>query len=124
MSAGWQGAPSQLAAGASCLAGLGGGLTPSGDDFLAGAMLAAWLSHSVPERVCQLLLHTAAPRTTVLSAALLRAAAAGACSAPWHRLLAALANGGEEQLPSAVEEVLAHGHTSGADALAGFLWVS
>ena len=109
--------------GATQLAGLGGGLTPAGDDFLAGAMLWAWLAHPAPRPFCHLVLEAAAPHTTILSAALLRAAARGECSAPWHRLLAALAKGGEARLASAVQAVRAYGHTSGSDALAGFLWL-
>jgi hypothetical protein len=108
-----------LAAAAARLAGLGGGLTPAGDDFLAGAMLRAWLDDPAPGAFCQAVLAAAEPRTTLLSAALLGAAARGECSAAWHRLLAGLAAG--KPLLPAVDAVLAQGHTSGADALAGFL---
>lgn len=105
------------------MAGLGGGLTPAGDDFLMGVMLRAWLAHPEPEAFCQELAKSAAPRTTTLSAAMLRAAARGECSAAWHDLLAALDYGSDEQLAVAVRRVLAYGHTSGADTLAGFLWM-
>ncbi len=91
--AGWNGDPGQLEAGARQLAGLGSGLTPAGDDFLTGVMLWAWLAHPHPSSFCHLLAETAAPRTTILSAAWLRAAAAGQCSAPWHRLQIGLADG-------------------------------
>jgi len=120
--AGWEGADAaQLRAGAEILAGLGPGLTPAGDDFLCGAMLWAWLAHCEPGPLCRLLAEAAAPRTTALAAALLRRAALGECSAPWHVLLAALRAGDGDALRPAVEGVLAQGHTSGADALAGFL---
>jgi len=122
LQAGWDGDRSQLQAGAVQLAGLGGGLTPAGDDFLVGVMLWAWLTHPAPQPLCQTVLEAAAPRTTTLSAAFLRAAARGECSASWHALLAALAEGTDTELAPAVEAVLAHGHTSGADTLAGFLW--
>ena len=59
----------------------------------------------------------------MLSNAFLRSAAAGECSAPWHRLLEALQGGAAEQLDVAMREVLSYGHSSGADALAGFLWM-
>jgi hypothetical protein len=85
-------------------------------------MLRAWLAHPEPRRFCQTLLDAAAPRTTALSAACLRAAADGQCTAAWHRLLAALEGGREEELAAATQEALAYGHTSGADTLAGFLW--
>jgi hypothetical protein len=120
---GWGGDPGQLRRGAARLAGLGSGLTPAGDDFLAGAMLWAWLAHSHPSEFCRTVIAAAAPRTTTLSAAFLRAAAGGECNAPWHTMLTALEGGMEEILAPSVQEVLAHGATSGADALAGFLWM-
>jgi hypothetical protein len=123
LQAGWQGNEGQLGAGATRLAGLGGGLTPAGDDFLAGVMLWAWLAHPAPRRLCHQLVEIAAPRTTTLSAAFLGAAADGDCSVAWHRLLAALGGGFEDRLAAAVHDVLAHGATSGADMLAGFLWL-
>jgi hypothetical protein len=121
--AGWDGEIPQLQAGAASLAGLGGGLTPAGDDFLIGVMLWAWLAHPTPERFCQLVFEAAAPWTTTLSAAFLRAAAGGECSASWHCLLAALKGHEPASLVAAVRDVLAQGSTSGADALAGFLWM-
>ena len=119
---GWEGDREQLRAAAAGLAGLGGGLTPAGDDFLAGAMLRAWLVHPTPGPPCRTLIEVAAPRTTALSAAFLRAAARGECSAPWHALLAALAGDDEKETTAAARDVLSHGATSGADSLAGFLY--
>jgi hypothetical protein len=119
--AGWDGDRTRLQAAAARLAGLGGGLTPAGDDFLGGVMLWAWLAHPDPESFCTLLLEAAVPGTTMLSAAFLRTAAEGECGAPWHWLLEILASGTEEQLKVAVQDVLAQGHTSGADTLAGFI---
>ena len=120
--AGWGGDPGQLREGAAQLAGLGSGLTPAGDDFLTGAMLWAWLAHSNPRTFCRTLVATAVPRTTTLSAAFLQAAARGECSAAWHTLLAALSHGSDIEVARGVQSVLTHGATSGADALAGFLW--
>lgn len=102
------------------LAGLGPGLTPGGDDLLAGAMLAAHLVHPRPSSFCDPLTAAAAPRTTALSAAFLRAARDGTCSAAWHHLLAALASTNRAPIDAAIDEVLAHGATSGADMLTGF----
>lgn len=123
---GWEGDLQRLHEGAAGLAGLGGGLTPAGDDFLAGVMLWAWLSHPTPASFCRALAEVAIPRTTTLSAAFLRAAARGECSASWHALLAALSTGpserAEAEIRGAVHEILAHGATSGADGLAGFLY--
>ncbi len=123
MWAGWQGDEVELREGAARLAGLGGGLTPAGDDFAMGVMLCAWLAHPDPARYCKTALEASASRTTMLSAAFLRSAASGECSAPWHRLLGAIDTGSDEQLSHAAQEVLSFGHTSGADALAGFLWI-
>ena len=126
LAAGWRGNHTELLSGAARLAGLGTGLTPAGDDFLAGLMTWAWLAHPAPRAFCQVVLGAAVPRTTVLSAAFLRAAAAGECSIAWHHLLAALSDRQKplrvsETLRGSVQEVLSHGHTSGADTLAGFL---
>ncbi len=119
---GWEGDLEYLREGAAGLAGLGGGLTPAGDDFITGAMLWAHLAHPTPSSLCRALVEVAAPRTTTLSAAFLRAAGRGECSAAWHALLAALNAGTEDEIAAATREVLAHGATSGADSLAGFLY--
>jgi hypothetical protein len=121
LKAGWDGDQVRWQAGATQLAGLGSGLTPAGDDFLVGVMLWAWLAHPTPRNFCCVIVETAAPRTTTLSAAFLRSAAKGECNAAWHRLLASLASDAEDQLYAATRQVLSHGATSGADTLAGFL---
>ena len=122
MQAGWEQDESLLQTGAAQLAGLGGGLTPAGDDFLTGVMIWGWLAHPNPGLLGRLLFEAAAPRTTMLSAALLEAAARGECSADWHSLLTALSLGKDTEVDGAVRAVLSHGATSGADTLAGFLW--
>ena len=119
---GLEGDVTHLREAAAYLAGRGIGLTPAGDDFLAGVMLWTWLAHPTPEPVCHTLAEVAAPRTTTLSAALLRAAARGECDANWHRLFAALSSDGTAQIALAVQQIVARGATSGADMLAGFLW--
>jgi hypothetical protein len=123
--AGWEGDQEALARAVGRLAGLGPGLTPAGDDFLLGLLVWAWLSHPDPPGFGRTVSSAAAPRTTTLAAAWLRAAAAGELAAPWHRLLQSLA--GPESastVQQALPSVLAHGATSGADALAGFLWLA
>jgi hypothetical protein len=112
----------QLRQGAVGLAGLGSGLTPAGDDFLIGVMLWGWLAHPAPSLFCRTLANAAVPRTTTLSAAFLQAAAQGECSAPWHALLAALDGEPDTKIVAAVQDLFAHGATSGADSLAGFLY--
>jgi hypothetical protein len=123
MWAGWQGDEARVRAGTAQLAGLGGGLTPSGDDFALGTMLCAWLAHVDPVWYCRLVVEAAAGRTTALSAAFLRAAETGECGEAWHSLLEALAGSAEDRITAAASAVLAQGHSSGADALAGFLWM-
>jgi len=122
--AGWRGDLAQLQGGTARLAGLGGGLTPAGDDFLVGVMLWAWLAHPAPQSFCHVIMEAAAPRTMTLSTAFLRAAARGECDAAWHQLLAVLGTATDDELAPAIQGVLAHGATSGADTLAGFLWMA
>jgi hypothetical protein len=121
--AGWEGDNVQLREGAARLAGLGRGLTPAGDDVLTGVMLWAWVAHPTPAAFCNEIVQVAAPRTTALSAAFLRSAARGECSSAWHQLLAALLKINDD-LTASIRQVLAHGATSGADTLAGFLYAA
>ena len=105
------------------LAGLGNGLTPAGDDFIFGAVLAAWIIHP-PETASVLakeITTTAAPLTTSLSAAWLMSAGRGEAGILWHEFFDALISDDKMAVKESVEELLAIGHTSGADALAGFI---
>ncbi|MBN1935684.1 MAG: DUF2877 domain-containing protein [Anaerolineae bacterium] len=121
---GWNGDRPALQRGAAALAGLGKGLTPAGDDFLLGLLLYAWLFHPDPQTFCTDVVDIAAPRTTTLSAAFLRAGARGECSAPWHCLFDALSCGHEGKIALAVQRLLDCGATSGADSLLGFLHIA
>jgi len=123
LSLGWAAGEPNLRVAASRLAGLGRGLTPAGDDLLLGIMIWAWLAEPLPERICSPLLAGSQQRTTTWSAALLRAAARGECSQAWHHLLKTLQGHTGDEIASAVCAVLEVGHTSGADALAGFIWM-
>jgi hypothetical protein len=114
-----EGKRASLVEGAKLLAGLGPGGTPAGDDFLVGAMAAIWLLGD--ESDAPALAQTAAPRTSALSAAFLRAAGQGEFIAPWHALLEALADGDLMQVESAAMSVESFGASSGADALDGFI---
>jgi hypothetical protein len=119
---GWIGDTARLQEGVAGLAGLGGGLTPAGDDFLSGASIWAWVAHPTPLPFCYSIAVAAAARTTTLSGAFLRAAARGECRPAWQLLLAALAHGDDGAMSQAVMDVLDCGASSGGDALAGFLW--
>lgn len=108
---------------ASRLAGLGEGLTPAGDDFLLGVVYALWAALPSERAVPLVTAITAAaiPRTTRLSAAWLKAAARGEAGAAWHALIDSLANGQETAVVTAVQRILASGHTSGPAAWCGFV---
>ena len=111
------------------IVGLGPGLTPSGDDVLAGLLVAlralsasvrqggaaAWLADWLGAAVTA----DADTRTTALAASLLHCAAAGQASAEVAAALRAVA--GHEQMAPAVRRLLAVGHTSGADLAFGLL---
>ena len=105
------------------LAGLGQGLTPAGDDFLMGAMLAAWIIHplEIASALAEGIANTAAPLTTSLSASWLRSAGRGEAGILWHKLFAALINADAIAVQGCIDRILEVGHTSGADALAGFI---
>jgi hypothetical protein len=121
------------AAAADRLVGLGPGLTPAGNDLLAGAVaglvvfgralgrrsaldLAKQVAAEVEER---------ATRTTVLAADLARHAASGAVAAPvaavFHALAGAGRPSGRRPLDSAIDRLVAVGHTSGRDLAEGLL---
>lgn len=90
------------------LAGRGAGLTPDGDDLIAGYAAGLALLHGRSAEAADLAEATAA-RTTSLSATLLRHAARGELPEPAH---AYLERGSEEEL-------LAFGHSSGRMLLRG-----
>ncbi len=112
------------------LAGLGPGLTPAGDDVLAGfaavmALLSARLSEDgVPRsHVAEVIAAVARPRTTMLSGVLLEYAARGEVAEHVGELLLALASPGVESgaVLHAADKLLAFGATSGGDMLLGVL---
>ncbi|MBN2002968.1 MAG: DUF2877 domain-containing protein [Anaerolineae bacterium] len=114
---------------AAAIAGLGPGLTPSGDDFLAGVMLGMKMrsgeltdhaSCLLPPASC--IFSATAPRTTRLSRAFLHVASQGLADEHWHTLLAALSTENPAQLEHAATNVLNCGASSGLDMVAGFLW--
>jgi hypothetical protein len=107
-----------LADAARQLAGLGGGLTPAGDDYLVGAMAALWLMGE-RERAGAIA-QSAWPHTTFLSRAFLNAAGQGQFAEPWHDLAGALARDSAAECAVAVRRIAALGASSGRDALAGF----
>lgn len=112
------------------LAGLGPGLTPSGDDALAGfasvmALLSPYIYSGARSRnsIAEIISSAARPRTTTLSAALLAYAARGEVAEPLGNLLQVLTRPHEasSEVLLAAERVLAFGGTSGGDTLLGLL---
>ena len=118
----WLAEPAGPADGLAALIGLGPGLTPSGDDFLGGAMIALHLlgEPGLANRLGGIVETTA---TTAISAAHLAAAAEGSGSAPLHAALGAILAGDIGSIPEALQDVARIGHTSGFDALAGAVTV-
>jgi len=108
---------------ASKIAGLGVGLTPSGDDFMMGALYAVWIIHppEIAGTLAQEIANSAAPLTTSLSAAWLKSAGRGEAGILWHEFFDALSVGQVGTQTYAMDKILAIGATSGADALAGFI---
>jgi len=94
------------------LIGLGPGLTPAGDDVMAGTIAGlVLLGHPSADRFAAGVYALAAGRTTELSRALLRHAACGRVSGEFAAVLHALV--GERPLMPAVAALLATGSTSG-----------
>jgi uncharacterized protein DUF2877 len=103
------------------LVGLGPGLTPAGDDVVAALLLTLSVSPAadLSAALARDVVGYAAPRTSALSAALLRHAMDG-CGIPQVTdLVDAL--GGRGDLTSAVDRLLAVGHSSGAALAHGIL---
>ncbi|MEZ0072604.1 DUF2877 domain-containing protein [Planotetraspora sp. GP83] len=104
------------------LIGLGPGLTPSGDDMLAGLLVALrhlGLAAGVPRAVwladwlAATVTYDARTRTTPISATLLHCAARGEASQEVLGVLRGVA--GHQPLEPAAHRLLRLGHTSGAD---------
>ena len=98
------------------LIGLGPGLTPAGDDFVGGAMIAlrAFGDHKAADRIAGWALPLARERTNRISRAHLECAAQGEGHEALHDLLCTFDKKHLERLARV-------GHTSGLDAVAGAL---
>jgi hypothetical protein len=100
--------------------GLGPGLTPAGDDVVAGGLAVLELAGRLRPAVWPAVEDRARSHTTTLSAALLAAAHRGQVVPPAGRLLAALAaRCSEEGLLVAAGRLFAIGSTSGHDLALG-----
>jgi Protein of unknown function (DUF2877) len=101
------------------MVGLGTGLTPSGDDALCGVLLALRAAGSGRLGSVRDAVAAHVGRTTSLSASLLRTATEGYAVPCVVRLASALAGGDLPGAETALPEVLAIGHSSGSDLVAG-----
>jgi len=106
--------------------GLGEGLTPSGDDFICGFLLAIhfWQGSLSPDldlhSISQKIEASAWEKTNTLSANLIKCATLGSSD---ERIINCLQwlNGKESSLPVVLEGLFSYGNSSGADVLAGIL---
>ena len=94
------------------LLGRGDGLTPSGDDVLAGWLVARHATQRPLAPIVDAVLTHAADRTTRLSATLLRRAAEGEAIRACRELLLSLRSG--SGVEAARARLIGIGHTSGA----------
>lgn len=103
------------------LVGLGPGLTPSGDDFLGGVLVALRQLGAVrlAVRLAAAVLSHAEWGTNEISRAHLAAAAGGEGAAALHGLLISLCTPGAPGMRDWVSAIEAIGHSSGWDAVAG-----
>lgn len=113
--------PEGPAASAGQLLGLGPGLTPAGDDFIGGALVALRVlgARSAARRLAAWALPLAESITGRISFAHLAAAAEGESSAALHACILALGDPRHAHFDRCIDAVEAIGHTSGWDALAG-----
>lgn len=111
-----------VAAASAALAGLGPGLTPSGDDFLIGVVfgIQSGLPPSLAKTLASTISRASGGRTNKISGAWLAAAVEGQAVQAWHDLVKSILSADVVRVDRACQELLGVGHTSGADALAGF----
>jgi hypothetical protein len=108
------------------LVGLGPGLTPSGDDYLGGVLVALrWVGRGAQaDSLWRWLEPRLAGRTSAISAAHLAAAAGGEVHEALHDVLADLSAWDPPDLLPGLARLDGIGHTSGWDALAGIVAVA
>ncbi|HEX2178109.1 MAG TPA: DUF2877 domain-containing protein [Actinomycetota bacterium] len=102
---------------AALLGGVGPGLTPAGDDCLAGILLTA--SIGCPDQAQRLSEVAASVSTNDISRTFLHWAARGQSIAPVHRFLVTAAAGDLEGAGRALDDLTRFGHSSGADLALG-----
>ena len=105
---------------ASRLSGLGPGLTPSGDDLLAGFLVGVAQPGGQPDpALAEAIAMATRERTTDVAAARVRHAARGLIEERLEDVLTVLLTGDSAGLEPAVARAATWGHTSGVDTLVG-----
>ena len=107
------------------LVGLGPGLTPAGDDFWCGVMVAlrAQGFEDIFGKVSGSVLKLAEERTNKISRAHMECAAGGQGAQALHETISAMGMADGVRLRSALHELDKIGHSSGWDSLAGVVCV-
>lgn len=115
-------APVRVDGGVGDLLGLGPGLTPAGDDVLAGLLVGLHHRPDLRDPLAEEVARLAPTRTTALSAALLRHAAVGHAAPSVTSVADALTGAGQDgDLDAALGRLLAVGDTSGTALAHGLL---
>lgn len=108
------------------LIGLGPGFTPSGDDFITGALAAERLSRNLgrpPAFIDKGELRNSLHKTSDAGRTLLWQALQGRFPCYVLEALKSIAKAGDSrELTQALSRVVAHGETSGTDLLTGLIW--
>lgn len=108
----------QWTSGARLLKGCGWGLTPSGDDLLAGYLIGL---NSLKRCAEAARLFDAACGGNLLADVFLKLARDGLVMEKLKKLLASLVDGTEHDVRECTMQWLSYGHTSGADLATGFV---
>lgn len=113
---------------ANALVGLGGGLTPSGDDFLGGLLFCLnTIGRLYPEHICldsseqALFLDSAKERTNLISFTLLKDLTNGQAVEPLHELIRLILSDQPLESTSPACRLTQIGHSTGWDLLTGVL---
>lgn len=106
------------------LIGLGPGLTPSGDDFLAGVVMGLFKTgrHGEAAWLARCFYRSAQGRVTDISLAFYKALKEGLVAEPYQNLLEALGTGESWNLGRSLDQVIQFGATSGWDSITGMLF--
>ncbi len=105
------------------LSGLGPGLTPSGDDFLGGIMIAlhALGNAGLSRQLWPTIKRYTEENSNPVSLTHLSAASSGLGAAAIHQMLSAVLSGDVATIDTVINDVAAIGHSSGWDIMAGVL---